>query len=190
MEPHLQHRFGGLRIAVLMDEGTAAHELAALCEALEELGATAVKVAQRRDPTGVDLTLQIARSDDFDALVAPGASASSLADNADAQRLARDLHREGKPVAAIGHGIRLLTAAGLVDRRRLASPPELATAVRAAGGRWVDTPAAADGMLVSGRGGGDSAIFVSTFLDVLGRRTLQSLGGSPDDSSAAAGEDG
>ena len=59
---------------------------------------------------------------------------------------------DGKPVAAICHGIQILTAAGVVEGKSCTAYPAVGPEVKAAGGKWVDTPvdqAHVDGNLVT-----------------------------------------
>lgn len=55
---------------------------------------------------------------------------------------------EDKPVAAICHGIQILTAAGVVDGRKLTAYPAVAPEVELAGGEFQDIPI--DGVYVDG----------------------------------------
>lgn len=67
-------------------------------------------------------------------------------------QLVTHFHNAGKPVAAICHGIQILTTADLVRGRRLTCYPAVAPEVQMAGGTYVEVPAdeaVTDGKLVT-----------------------------------------
>ncbi len=59
--------------------------------------------------------------------------------------------REGKPVAAICHGLWVLIDAGVVRGRKLTFWPAIQTDVKHAGGNWVDEEVVVDNGLLTSR---------------------------------------
>src|SRR5437764_9604637 len=104
------------------------------------------------DKFNVDLTLNEARPEEFDALMLPGGlyNPDLMRTNDRAMNFARYFFREGKPVAVICHGPQLLISADLVRGRRMTSWPALAGDMRNAGARRVDEEVVVDTGWVSG----------------------------------------
>ncbi len=90
---------------------------------------------------------------DFDALLLPGGRAPEyLRLDASVISLVQDFQNANKPIAAICHGAQLLTAAGLVEGKRVSAYPACAPEVVAAGGEYADIEidgAVTDGNLVT-----------------------------------------
>src|SRR5438128_5771379 len=79
------------------------------------------------------------RADDYDALVIPGGRAPEyLRLDETVLGVVRHFASANKPIAAVCHGVQLLTAAGVMSGRTCSSYPACAPEVRLAGGRWVD----------------------------------------------------
>lgn len=107
----------------------------------------------RAEKRPVDLTVDDAKVDDFDALVLPGgvANPDALRTDAAAVSLVREFVASGRPVAAICHAPWTLVEAGVLEGRRLTSWPSLQTDIRNAGGEWVDEEVVVDQGLVTSR---------------------------------------
>ena len=77
------------------------------------------KTAKKGDTFDVDLTLDEARPEEFDALLIPGGlmNPDTLRSTPDALEFTKHFFREGKPVAAICHGPWVLIDAGVVRGR-------------------------------------------------------------------------
>lgn len=161
----MARNLSGKRVAVLVDNGFEQVELTSPIEALREAGAEAVVVSPQQDKVkawdrkdwgetfDVDMPLERARADDFDALVLPGGvmNPDRLRTNERAVRFARAFFDAGKPVASICHGPWLLVEANVVRGRRLTSYPSLRTDLRNAGAEWVDESVVVDSGLVTSR---------------------------------------
>lgn len=80
----------------------------------------------------------------------------------------REVHRQGKMVAAICHGPWVLISAGIVRGRRLTSTTAIRDDLVNAGAEWVDAPSVVDGNLVSARVPRDLPAFARAMLGVLG----------------------
>src|SRR3954468_14158661 len=79
------------------------------------------------------------KAEDYDALVIPGGRAPEyLRLNERVLAVVRHFAESNKPIAAICHGIQILTAAGVVKGKGCTAYPAVAPEVRAGGGTWVD----------------------------------------------------
>ena len=105
------------------------------------------------DSFEVDVPLQTANPDDFDALLLPGGVVNPDALRIDEQAVAfvRAFVDAGKPIAAICHGPWTLIDAGGVKDRRMTSWPSLRADLRNAGARWSDKEVVVDHALVTSR---------------------------------------
>lgn len=154
----------GMKVAILVTDYFEQVELTEPRKALEEAGATTAIVSlkgrvqgvnhvEMADTFTVDLSLEEARADNFDAVVLPGGAlnADFLRMQPKAQDLVRKMDAEGKPIAVICHGAWLLVSAGLVEGRRMTSYYTIQDDLRNAGAQWEDTEVVRDGNLVSSR---------------------------------------
>lgn len=199
-----QYLLGGLHVAVLATDGFEQVEMTGPVDALHEMGVITKLVAPssgkiqgfHHDKPGdffdVDLTLDEARADDFDAVLLPGGvqNSDALRTDARAQKFVKNIDREGKPLAVICHGPWLLVSAGLMKGRTITSWPSLADDIRNAGGKWVDEAAHVDDNWVSSRKPDDIPAFNDELGRLLARRTKESVQGTADDIPAAAGTGG
>jgi protease I len=114
------------------------------------------------------------RPEAYDALVIPGGRAPEyLRLNEDVLRIVRHFAEAKKPIAAICHGIQILTAAGVVQGRGCTAYPAVAPEVKSAGGRWVEVPidgAHVDGNLVTAPAWLAHPRWLARFLEALGTR--------------------
>lgn len=115
-----------------------------------------------------------AKPENYDALmIAGGRAPEYLRLNQQVLDIVRHFFDHGKPVAAICHGIQILTAAGVVEGRRLTAYPAVGPEVTIAGGEYVDvapTEAVTDGNLVTSPAWPGHPAWVRAFLEVLGTR--------------------
>jgi protease I len=196
-----QHLLGGLRVAILANDGFEQVEMTQPRYALQEAGVEtrliSVNAGRIRgfhhdrpgDWFDVDLKLEDARADDFDAVLLPGGvkNADMLRASLHAQQFVRDIDRQGKPLGVICHGPWLLISAGLVKGRTLTSWPTLEADIRNAQGSWVDQPVVVDGNWVSSRKPADIEAFNGAFKQLLAARTRSSVSGTSDEAASAAG---
>lgn len=154
-----------LRVAIIATDGFEEAEMTEPRTFLEEQGAKTVLIAphagkiqafKHHDKAGqyaVDMTLDQADSEDFDALVLPGGAlnADALRVIPEAQEFAREFDRELKPMAVICHAPWLLVSAGLVKGRTLTSYPTIRDDIANAGGNWQDSEAVVDRNWVTSR---------------------------------------
>jgi protease I len=169
----------GKKVAILATDGFEQSELMEPYKALREAGADAIivsptggkiqgmKHAEKADPFEVDLTLDQADADDFDALVLPGGvmNPDALRMNAKAVHFVKGFHAARKPIAAICHGPWLLVEADVVDGRRVTSWPSLKTDLRNAGAEWTDAEVVCDRGLVTSRKPDDLPAFCRKMIE-------------------------
>ena len=161
----MARKLDGKKVAILVTDGFEQVEMTKPREALNQAGAETKIVslkpgkiqgmqhADKGDKFDVDLTLNEARPEEFDALMIPGGlmNPDALRSNDDALEFTRHFFREGKPVAAICHGPWVLIDAGVVRGRTLTSWPAIKTDVKNAGGKWVNEQVVVDNGLVTSR---------------------------------------
>jgi protease I len=101
----------------------------------------------------VDVPLNNAKSEDFDALLLPGgvANPDQLRIIPRAVSFIREFFETGKPVAAICHGLWPLIDAGVMKGRTVTSWPSLKADLMNAGATWVDQEVVTDNGVVSSR---------------------------------------
>jgi protease I len=169
----------GKRIAFLLTDGFEEVELTQPRKALDEAGAKTEIVSpvkgeiqgmnhnDKGDKFKVDIALEKADPEDFDALVLPGGvmNADELRTYPDAVSFVKAFFDEGKPVAAICHAPWMLVEAKVVSGRTLTSWPSLQTDIRNAGGKWVDHDVVQDGQLTTSRKPDDIPMFNRKVLD-------------------------
>lgn len=157
----------GKKVAILATDGFEQVELLEPRKALDEAGATTKVVSpanKKKKVKGwnhtewanevpVDLSLDSANAEEFDALLLPGGvmNPDHLRMDLQAVEFVKHFVNERKPVAAICHGPWTLIEAGGVEGRTITSWPSLKTDLRNAGANWVDKEVVSDGMLVTSR---------------------------------------
>jgi protease I len=161
----MANKLDGKSVAILVADGFEQVEMTKPREALIDAGAD-VKIvspkpgqiqgmnhADKGDKFDVDLTLDGARPEDFDAILIPGGlmNPDQLRSTPEALEFTRHFFREGKPAAVICHGPWVLIDAGVVRGRTLTSWPAIKTDVKNAGGHWVDEEVVVDNGLVTSR---------------------------------------
>ena len=155
----------GKKIAILVADGFEQIELTGPKEALEAAGAEIEIVSpaeeevqgwnhdDKADRFPVDMPLNLARSDDYDALVLPGGvrNPDQLRRLTRAVEFVDGFFATGKPVAAICHAPWLLIETEVIKGRNITSWPSLKTDLTNAGARWVDREVVVDNGLITSR---------------------------------------
>ena len=172
----------GLKVAILATDGFEQVELTSPRKSLEEAGASTSIVSPKKDKIRgwklkewgdqleVDLPLEEARPEQFDALLLPGGvmNPDHLRMDQQAVRFVEAFFDANKPVAAICHGPWTIIEAGAARGRRIASWPSLKTDLRNAGAEWVDEEVVVDGKLVSSRKPDDIPAFNREMIRIFG----------------------
>ena len=116
-----------------------------------------------------DLTVEEARSEDYDALILPGGvrNPDQLRTNKAAINLIKAFADAGKPVAAICHGPWLLVEADLLRGKTATSWPSIRTDLKNAGANVVDEPAVTDGNIVTSRKPDDVPAFTEAVIRLI-----------------------
>ena len=160
-----QKSLANTRVAILVTDGFEQVELTRPRQALDEAGAKTSIVSpadgsvqgmnhhEKGERLAVDIPLDRASADQFDALLLPGgvANPDRLRMNPAAVKFVRAFADAGKPIAAICHGPWLLVEADVVRGRTVTSWPSLRTDLKNAGATWVDQEVVTDNGLVTSR---------------------------------------
>ena len=161
----MANKLDGKKVAILVASGFEQVEMTKPREALTEAGAETMIVSiksgkiqgmnhdEKGDKFDVDLTLDQAQPEDFDALLIPGGllNPDEMRQQGSALNFARHFFEAGKPVAVICHGPQVLINADLVRGRTMTSWPALQVDLKNAGANWVDEEVVVDNGLVSSR---------------------------------------
>jgi protease I len=122
----------------------------------------------------LNATFAEVKAEGYDALVIPGGRAPEyIRLDAKVLSLVRDFASANKPIAAVCHGIQVLTAARVVEGRSLSAYPAVGPEVTLAGGKFVDLPvdqAHTDGNFVTAPAWPAHPRWMAAFLKVLGTR--------------------
>ena len=112
------------------------------------------------------------KPEDYDGLIIPGGRAPEyIRLNEEVISIVRYFGENGKPIAAICHGIQVLLAADVIKGRRCTAYPALRPDIIMAGGEWVDTEmdkACVDGNLVTAPAWPAHPAWLAALLAVLG----------------------
>jgi protease I len=169
----MKQQLDGKRVAILVADGFEQVELTEPKQALELAGATTQIVSPAKgkvkgwnhtewgDQFPVDLPLEQARPDNFDALLLPGGvmNPDKLRANPQAVQFVKSFFDAGKPIAAICHGPWTLIEAGAVRGRKMTSYESIKTDLVNAGANWVDQEVTSDQGIVTSRKPADIPAF-------------------------------
>ncbi|MEO6721723.1 MAG: type 1 glutamine amidotransferase domain-containing protein [Ferruginibacter sp.] len=161
------------KIAILTENGFEEEELTSPKKALEEAGAT-VHIISMQNKTvkawdhdhwsielPVDVHLNAANSDNYDALMIPGGviNPDKMRVQKEYVSFAQEFLETGKPVAAICHGPQLLIETEMISGREMTSYPSIKTDLENAGATWHDKEVVVDNGLVTSRSPSDLPAF-------------------------------
>lgn len=178
----------GKKVAILVTDGFEQVELVEPRKALDSAGASTRIVSPKRDRVRgwkftdwgdelpVDVPLDQARADDFDALLLPGGviNPDKLRLEPKAIAFVKSFFDAGKPVAAICHGPWTIIDAGAARGKKITSWPSLKTDLKNAGADWVDQEVVRDGNLVTSRKPDDIPAFNRNMIELFSRSAVQS----------------
>jgi protease I len=168
-----------MKVAILVADGFEQSELTGPRQALDEAGVRTAIVSpvqgevqgwkhfDHADRFKVDVALDAADPQQFDALLLPGgvANPDQLRANAKAVQFVKHFVEAGKPIAAICHGPWTLIEAGAAKGRRMTSWPSLKTDLANAGAQWVDEEVVTDRGIVTSRKPADIPAFNRKMLE-------------------------
>ncbi|MDN5850179.1 MAG: type 1 glutamine amidotransferase [Nitrococcus sp.] len=163
----------GKKVAILVANGFELVELTEPRQALYEAGAKTYVVSPADgkvkgwkftdwgEEVAVDVALDKARAEHYDALLLPGGvmNPDALRTQPRALEFVKAFFDAGKPVAVICHGPWTLIDAGVIRGKRMTSWPSLKTDINNAGADWVDEEVVVDQGLISSRKPGDIPAF-------------------------------
>jgi protease I len=114
------------------------------------------------------LAFREAKASDFAGLFISGGRAPEyLRYNQDLLRVTREFAEAKKPIAAVCHGIEILTAAGIIQGKTVTTVAKCRLDAEQGGARYVDQPVVVDGRLVTARTWHDNAPFMREFIAML-----------------------
>jgi protease I len=169
------------RVLIIATDGFEQSELTGPRDALNAAGIETVIASPKAgkikgwqhadwgDTVAVDMTLDEASVDAFDALVLPGGQMNPdiLRMEPKAIDLVRRFAQSGKPVAAICHGPWLLAEADVIKGRTVTSWPSIRTDLRNAGAEVVDKEVAVDGNIITSRKPDDIPAFSRAVIEAV-----------------------
>ncbi len=178
----------GKKVAILVTDGFEQVELLEPRKALDEAGARTQVISpagkkvkgwnhkEWGNEVPVDISLDFAKADEFDALLLPGGvmNPDNLRMIPKAVEFVKHFTDAGKPVAAICHGPWTLIEAGAVRGRTITSWPSLKTDLKNAGANWVDKEVVSDQGLVTSRKPDDIPAFNREMIRLFGQARSES----------------
>jgi protease I len=161
-------------VAILLTNGFEQVEMTEPRQAFNDEGASTYLVSpageqvqgwnhfDKADYFQVDVPLDKANPNDYDALLLPGgvANPDQLRTNEAAIKFIKAFFEAGKPVAAICHGPWSLIEADVVKGHKITSWSSLKTDLTNAGANWVDQEVVVDGNLITSRKPKDIPAFI------------------------------
>lgn len=170
------------RIAIIATNGFEESELFEPKKALEQNGAKIDVVSlepgeikawnhgEWSKTIGVDVTLDEADANNYDALVIPGGviNPDKMRRHEAAIRFVKQFFELKKPVASICHGPQLLIEADVVKGKTMTSFSSIKTDLINAGANWVDEEVVVDDNLISSRNPGDLEVFSQKIIEIVG----------------------
>lgn len=119
-------------------------------------------------PARAERTVDEVEPRGYEAVVVPGGYApDQLRRNEGVVRFVGEMHRHGRVVAAIAHGVSLLVSAGIIDGRRVTGHSAIQDDLVNAGGTWVDQEVVSDGNITTSRRTDDLPAFCRALTDRL-----------------------
>lgn len=174
-------------VAILIATGFEQSEMVGPKKALEDAGAIVHIVSpvegkvqgwdwvtlQPKDDFVVDVSLNHANANDYDALVLPGGLNSPDDLRLDENAITFIRNFENKPIAAICHGQWLLINAELVKNKTVTSWPSIKIDLTNAGAKWVDKEVVRDGNLITSRMPDDVPAFNKAMIQLFAETLAQ-----------------
>lgn len=187
-----QQSLNGKKVAILATNGFEADELGLPRKALEQAGAKVLIVSLEEgsikawkngnwaDSVEVDVSIDKAVAEDFDALMLPGGplNPDKLRLSKEAIAFIKKFADLKKPIAAICHAPSLLIEADLVRNKQVTSWPSIRTDLINAGAIWTNSEVVVDDRLVTSRKPADIPAFNQKMIEEFSElgHNLQNLG--------------
>ncbi|HZR65765.1 MAG TPA: type 1 glutamine amidotransferase domain-containing protein [Terriglobales bacterium] len=170
----------GVRVAILATDGVEDAELKEPRKALDAAGAQTVLIApkageiysmkhhDKAEKYKVDMTLDQANPEQFDAVLLPGGAlnADTIRVHPRAQQFVRAMDESGGPIAVICHAPWLLVSADLIRGRILTSYHTIQDDLRNAGAKWQDEELVRDKNWISSRQPSDIPAFNRAMIEL------------------------
>ncbi|MDI9818866.1 MULTISPECIES: type 1 glutamine amidotransferase domain-containing protein [unclassified Legionella] len=155
----------GIKVAILVANGFEQVEMEKPRQALQEEGAEIFIISPEKDYVqgwhhlekgdnfSVDIPLDSAKAQDYDALLLPGGviNPDRLRTIPKAADFVKEFKAQNKPIAAICHGPWLLINAGVVKGHKVTSWASIKIDLINAGAEWIDKPVVCDNQLLTSR---------------------------------------
>jgi protease I len=183
----MPNQLNGKRIAILATDGVEQVELTEPRKALDAAGAKTELVSpakgklqawrhmEKGDQFPVDVELDAANANNYDALMLPGgvANPDQLRTMPKAVQFVKSFFEQDKPVAAICHAPWMLVEADAVRGKTVTSWPSLHTDLKNAGAKWVDREVVEDDGLVTSRKPDDLPAFNKKIVELFSQASRQ-----------------
>jgi protease I len=173
----------GKRVAVVMTDGVEQVEYTGPRTFLEQQGAQVILISPKgvgatvqgmnHDDKGdmfpVEMNIQDAHPNDFDALLLPGGEQNPLELRKSPESIAfiREFYAADKPIAAICHAPWVLIDAGIAESKNLTSWPDIQDDMKQAGAEWIDQEVVIDEKLITSRKPDDIPAFNEALMKAL-----------------------
>ncbi|MBI3407636.1 MAG: DJ-1/PfpI family protein [Planctomycetes bacterium] len=117
-----------------------------------------------------DIAFRDIRPEDYTGLVLSGGRAPEyLRYDADLMRVTRAMVNDGKPVAAVCHGIEILATAGVIRGKTVTTVKKCRFDAEVCGAKYVDQEVVVDGNLVTARTWHDNHAWMREFMKLLNK---------------------
>ncbi|MCS6864794.1 MAG: type 1 glutamine amidotransferase domain-containing protein [Gemmataceae bacterium] len=170
----------GKRVAVLVEQQYQEMEVWYPVYRFREAGGTVELVGPEAGktypsklgyPAKSTLAAADAKADAFAAVVIPGGFAPDYIRRSEAMlRFVRDMHAQGKPIAAICHGPWVLCSTTALKGRKVTCFHSIQDDVQNAGGTYVDQEVVVDGNIITSRTPDDLPAFMAALLEAIRNR--------------------
>jgi protease I len=168
----------GKRIAILAEEDFEDSELTEPLRAMKDAGANVLVVGSGSKESymgkrgsaqvTVDTSADKVEASQFDGTIVPsGYAPDKMRLHRPMIDLVREAYGEGKIIAAVCDGPRLVISADIGKGRRVASWPSVAVDLKNAGAIWVDGPMVRDGSIITSLKPSDLREFNKAIIDSL-----------------------